>query len=718
MMKKITHLSILFLFCLSLNLHAQTEVSGGIFEPTTWSASNSPYLVTSDVVIFPEGSLTIEPGCEIRFAPETKLELRSGDLYALGTETDRITFTLDAETPDSSTKWKGIESTTPDTDFISVQLDYITVEYAEIGIFYTGGGNYREVNHANFNNNGIGIHCGFTGYEWVTIYNSTFTDNTNATEGRISMIDCSASGHELVCSGLYSFSNGTEGARLTNCIFTDNQAVISTASYILTSAYVDNCTFINNDIIAKAFRWEAKNSTFEGSSIYAIEAQTGTIDSCIFVGNTIGFQTFFAPYELTLTNNEFFENDYGIWVEGAGANISGNTICGNTIYDAYINTADPVNLANNCWCTANTEDIPALIFDAYDDVSSGIATYEPISVSCFGELFFPGDGNNNGRADAWDILPVGVHYNSLGEMRENQSTNWEGQEVTDWDETMITGLNLKHADANGDGVINEEDRLPILENYGNLHTNTAEITPVIDNENIYNLSLLPNGEVLPNMPASFDLVLDDATDFYGVAFAVESSIPFYQAGSFALNFENSVLGDEADLLIISKEFPNSGRVEVGIVRKDGQPLDMGGVIVTLDFIMIEDLLVSVVSNEGGGALAQAENFSLRVENIEAVTPIGVLLSVENTPTEVTITNTKNLSLVAQKVEVFPNPMKDVLFINTPDLELERIELFNQLGAKIATYQGVTSIGTKDLLNGIYFIKVTTKEGTTTKRVVK
>lgn len=716
-MKNFIYLSVLFLCCISFSVQAQTEVSGGIFEPTTWEVANSPYIVIDDVVIFPDASLTIEPGTEIRFATDTKLELRSGDLYALGTEDARITFTLDSDSPASSEKWKGIESTTPDTDSITIQLDYITVEFAEIGIFYTGGGNYREVNHANFNNNNIGIHCGYTGYEWVTISNSEFTDNTIGTEGRVSLINSTASGHDLVCSGLYSFSNGSEGARLTNCTFTNNQAVISTNSYILTSAYVENSTFIDNEIIAKAYRWEAKNSTFQGSSTYAIEAQTGTIDSCLFIDNAIGFQTFFAPYELTLTNNEFFGNDYGIWLEGPGADISNNTICGSNIYDAFVNTAEPVDISNNCWCTANVETVAEVVFDAYDDVSAGIATYEPISVACFGELLFPGDGNNDGQANAWDVLPIGVHYGSTGIARESQTTVWSGQEVEDWSENMLNGLNLKHSDTDGNGEINEDDILIILDNYGNTHTNTAEVTPIIDSENTYNLTLLPEGEIIPNSAATFNLEMENVEDLYGIAFAVQADVPFYQAGSFSLNLENSFLGTDEDLMVITKEYAEDGRVEIGIVRKDGQPITGGGILGQLDFVMIEDLIVSSIGLIGG--VEEIRSFDLGIEDIEAVTPTGLILTVESTRTEITITDTSDINIAENKIRIFPNPVSDALYLTVEDLKVERIEFLNHIGQQVLFYKGnVAEMNMAFLAKGVYLVRVVTDKGIVTRKLIK
>jgi len=58
---------------------------------TTWSLSDSPYIVTGDVTVNNSSTLTIEPGVEIRFGTETGIFIGSyrdnfGSLSAKGTE--------------------------------------------------------------------------------------------------------------------------------------------------------------------------------------------------------------------------------------------------------------------------------------------------------------------------------------------------------------------------------------------------------------------------------------------------------------------------------------------------------------------------------------------------------------------------------------------------------------------------------------------------------
>src|SRR3954471_23991380 len=94
-MKKI----LLLLFIISSVANAQTNVSGGIYNNTTWTKVNSPYIVTDTVVVFPGVTLTIEPGVTVKFADGKYMEIRQSNLIALGTSIDSITFTSNSISP-------------------------------------------------------------------------------------------------------------------------------------------------------------------------------------------------------------------------------------------------------------------------------------------------------------------------------------------------------------------------------------------------------------------------------------------------------------------------------------------------------------------------------------------------------------------------------------------------------------------------------------------
>ena len=95
-MKKLALISLILLFCNTT--FAQTNVAGGIFSNTTWSLANSPYVMTGPVVVFPNVTLTIEPGVVVKVkelssntAEQVYLELR-GKLVAKGNSLNPISF--------------------------------------------------------------------------------------------------------------------------------------------------------------------------------------------------------------------------------------------------------------------------------------------------------------------------------------------------------------------------------------------------------------------------------------------------------------------------------------------------------------------------------------------------------------------------------------------------------------------------------------------------
>jgi hypothetical protein len=82
---------------------------------------------------------------------------------------------------------------------------------------------------------------------------------------------------------------------------------------------------------------------------------------------------------------------------------------------------------------------------------------------------YPGDTDNNGVVNALDILPVGIYFLISGRARSGAKISWLGQRTPSWDTSAAT-----YADANGDGVIDENDIVGIGVNWGNTHSTTAQ----------------------------------------------------------------------------------------------------------------------------------------------------------------------------------------------------------------------------------------------------
>jgi parallel beta-helix repeat protein len=105
-MKQAIRSSILgFVFCLAcqIPLNAATPVTSHIMTSTTWTKANSPYVISSDILVAKGAILTIEPGVEVQFVSTTGGKVTAattdntdliiqGGLRAIGDEANPIVF--------------------------------------------------------------------------------------------------------------------------------------------------------------------------------------------------------------------------------------------------------------------------------------------------------------------------------------------------------------------------------------------------------------------------------------------------------------------------------------------------------------------------------------------------------------------------------------------------------------------------------------------------
>ena len=84
-----------------------TYVEGSITQDTIWTLTDSPFVVSKNVTVYPNVILTIEPGVEIRFGEKFSL-IVNGQLIANGTQDKMTTFTSNKDQPEAG-DWNTIE---------------------------------------------------------------------------------------------------------------------------------------------------------------------------------------------------------------------------------------------------------------------------------------------------------------------------------------------------------------------------------------------------------------------------------------------------------------------------------------------------------------------------------------------------------------------------------------------------------------------------------
>ena len=164
---------------------------------------------------------------------------------------------------------------------------------------------------------------------------------------------------------------------------------------------------------------------------------------------------------------------------------------------------------------------------------------------------YPGDLNFDGIADYKDILAYGLYNDESGPARAlaYQDINWSAHPSSDWGVTQENSADLKHVDADGNGLVDLDDVIAIEVNYGSTHEESTISTPINPptTNPILNVSLVANDGMPCFIGGDDKLVLDIQLES-----VLGSGLDLY-GGYFTISFEDS------DLVIndIEVEFPQS-----------------------------------------------------------------------------------------------------------------------------------------------------------------
>ena len=374
-MKKLFFL-IAFYF-ITYSIYSQTPVSGGIYQNTTWTLANSPYIVTGSIVVFPGNTLTIEPGVEIQIDNQSSnniyIETR-GTLNCIGTDLLPITIHTIYDTT-NNVGWQGFVCTSSQGGVLNADRFHISNAHTPFG-YETALTNYQYTNcifshcfqaitvansvnlqNCQFIDNEVGVY----GWSYFTIDNCLFKDNTTS---------------------IFAYATALQ---LTNSNFIDNQIGLTFAAYVFESMTIADCQFLNNEL-ALGF------------------PNNGTVQNCFFSDNTTAIQ---SASNCEIFNNELLYNELALEAS-VNANIHdnqinnnfggllisnvslvqdspliyNNEICSNINYNVNNNTNMNYSLLTNCFCGLDSATIEQYLIDGYDDITKGLINYSMYDSTC------------------------------------------------------------------------------------------------------------------------------------------------------------------------------------------------------------------------------------------------------------------------------------------------------------------------------------------------
>ncbi len=374
-------------------------------------------------------------------------------------------------------------------------------------------------------------------------------------------------------------------------------------------------------------------------------------------------------------------------------------------YSTNVNFSDtPIPIA------ANTADDAQVIVNT----TNGI-----ISIS--GIVTWPGDTDVNERVDNGDLLNMGLAFGEIGPARLNTSIDWQEYPVAEWNyQTPNSTINGAHMDADGNGVVDQNDVLAIEQNYG-------EETNFWNDADEHRSPILPTALTLteatfmvetqtvnPGQEATFNILFGDETtpaeNIYGLAFTIVYDPTAIVGGSLSASFADSWLGDENnDLITVYRERAEDNRIDIALSRINQENQSGFGAIAQLNLTIAE--------------LIQEENYAMAfdIENVRIINASEeVIPSVQPTTySEILGTTDTNAPELANQVSLFPVPARDFLQIRTGTLTIENTALYTIDGKLIQQWSGnPQEISTGEFEAGTYVLKLSTARGIVHKRFVK
>ncbi len=398
----LTFANTLFLFTANA-----TYIEGAITQDTVWTLTDSPFVVSKNIIVYPTVTLTIEPGVEVRFGGYFSLNVE-GSLSAIGEENNTITFTSNKDQPGTgdwyTIKFSGTEPSTLTYCSIQYAKNATTIESSNVKI--------ENCEIANNSQNGIAIENSIVEIKYNEIANNLESGIciTGNNQANIQNNTISANKNGILLTG-----SSTTGVSITeNIVMSNTQSGIQ----LNVNAYSD-LVIVNNILSANnigfyitgpANTYITRNSiSYNTIGIHYEESTDHTAYYNDIYGNEYGMN-------VGISFNAIINAEYNYWGHESGPHHTslnpdgkGNPVGGNgvnldfifflTAPIGYINTRPTANLLTDKTLVPPDQIVTLIATNSSDD--RRIDKY----------LFDFGDGSNSD----WTTLSIFVHkYSSLG----------------------------------------------------------------------------------------------------------------------------------------------------------------------------------------------------------------------------------------------------------------------------------------------------------------
>ncbi len=342
-----------------------------------------------------------------------------------------------------------------------------------------------------------------------------------------------------------------------------------------------------------------------------------------------------------------------------------------------------------------------------------------INVLPSNQLIFPGDADQNGMVQHYDVLALGLAYNLTGPSRFSPVT----ANALAWQPSAFLSTNPGAADCNGDGIVNGADMEDINLRYGNLVPFSTYYD--VDTSRCFNgypfFIEYPNGDSVMDGD-TLEVVIKLGNDFtfqeaYGAAFTLQFDNSFVDGNGAQFFTNNSWLIQGDTSIFFNRNNQAQGTLDIALTKTNHAPANGGGELLRAR-IPIDDNIDGIVSAPGWHDL----NFQLNAPRI--ISEFNVVKEVcLQAPLAVHVykmpDNIEENGELAMRI--FPNPTNGLVQIQSENIEqLTLTDLSGRLlynGSFNRVSQCTINCKTMGLAAGTYLLQVKTTGATITKKLI-
>lgn len=339
-------------------------------------------------------------------------------------------------------------------------------------------------------------------------------------------------------------------------------------------------------------------------------------------------------------------------------------------------------------------------------------TLQPGNSSCV----WPGDANSDGIANNLDILSIGIAHGFTDFARPNATLAWDAQPCPDWSQNFANGVNYKHADCNGDSIVDNNDTLAVSLNYGLTHAKFPGQSCLNEPPLFVDLpdTLYPGDTVAA--PILFGTASLPVTDLYGVAFSIGYDENIIDTNSVHVTYDNIWLNtQDSTILGFAKDFYFNGNADVAMSRTDHVNLaQRHGRIGILHFTIKDDV---------SGKNATTVTLEISITNTTAIDSAENLLFVcGDADSAIVVIEPNGLKQLNEsfRAKIFPNPANEKLFVKT-EKPMQHIALYSVHGKmllKESPTQNFFEMNMQELPAGSYVLVLSNGKISEYHRVIK